>query len=81
MFDMHLCLSGSVNIRYILQTQPSGLYNESLVWVSLYPSLPSSILVVLSFRPTPFAAVACYPFTFPSVIPDFYAKTKYSSYV
>jgi hypothetical protein len=26
MFDLHLCLSASVNVRYILHTQPLGLY-------------------------------------------------------
>jgi hypothetical protein len=39
MLDFHLCLSGSVNVRYVLYTQPLGLYNKILVWVSLYPSL------------------------------------------
>jgi hypothetical protein len=32
MFDLDLCLSASVNVRYILHTQPLGLYNKDLVW-------------------------------------------------
>jgi hypothetical protein len=64
MFDLHICLSASVNVRNNLHTQPLGLYNKILVWVSLYPSLSLSILVGLSFLPPrPFAMVACYPFT------------------
>jgi hypothetical protein len=40
MLDLHLCLSASVNVSYVLHTQPLGLYNNKiLVWVSLYPSL------------------------------------------
>jgi hypothetical protein len=67
MLDLHLCLSASVNVRYILHTT-LGLYNKILVWVSLYPSLslylslldyPSHLLHLL-------ATVACYPFTSPS---------------
>jgi hypothetical protein len=57
-------LSASVNVRYVLDTQPLGLYNKILVWVSFYPSLSLSILVGLSFLPpTPFATIACYHFT------------------
>jgi hypothetical protein len=64
MLNLKLCLSANMNVRYVLHTQPLGLYNEILVWVSLYPSLSLSILVGLSFSPpTPFATVACYPFT------------------
>jgi hypothetical protein len=38
--DLHLCLSASVNVRYVLHTHPLRLiYNKILVWVSLYPSL------------------------------------------
>jgi hypothetical protein len=57
------CLSASVNVRYILHTQPLRfIYNKILVWVSLYPPF-----VGLSFSPsTPFATVACYHFTSPS---------------
>jgi hypothetical protein len=39
MFDLHLCLSTNVNVRSILHTQPLGLHNKILVWVSLYLSL------------------------------------------
>jgi hypothetical protein len=44
---------------------PLGLYNNKiLVWVSQYSSLSLSIFVGLSFLPpTPFAIIACYPFT------------------
>jgi hypothetical protein len=28
MLDLDLCLSASVNVRYILHTQPLGLYNK-----------------------------------------------------
>jgi hypothetical protein len=59
MLDLHLCLSASVNVRYVLPTQPIGLYNKVLVWVSLYLSL-------LDYRSHPLhllATVACYPFT------------------
>jgi hypothetical protein len=35
MFDLHLCLSASVNVRNNLHTQPLELYNKILVWVSL----------------------------------------------
>jgi hypothetical protein len=66
---LHLCLSASVNVRYISHTQPLELYNKTLVWASLYPSLSLSILVGLSSSPlTPFAIVACYPFTSPSLL-------------
>jgi hypothetical protein len=44
MFDLHLCLSASVNVRPILHTHPLCLYNKILVWVALYPSLSLSIL-------------------------------------
>jgi hypothetical protein len=68
MLDLHLCLSASVKVRYVLHTQPTGLYNKILVWVSLYASLslylslldyPSHLLRLL-------ATIACYPFTSPS---------------
>jgi hypothetical protein len=40
MLDLHLCLSASVNVRYVLHTQPLRfIYNNVLVWVSLYSSL------------------------------------------
>jgi hypothetical protein len=52
MLDLDLCLSASVNVRYILHTQPLGLCNIDLVWESLYPSLSLSILVGLSFSNT-----------------------------
>jgi hypothetical protein len=66
--DLNLCLSASVNVRYISHTQPLRfIYNKTLVWVSLYSSLSLSPFVGLSFSPsTPFATVACYPFTSPS---------------
>jgi hypothetical protein len=64
MLDLDLYLSASVNVRYILHTQPLRLYNKVLVWDSLYRSLSLSIFVGLSFSlPTPFAIVACNPFT------------------
>jgi hypothetical protein len=68
MLDLDLCLSGSVNVMYILHTQPLRfIHNKILVWVSLYPSLSLSILVGLPFSPpTPFATIACYPSTSPS---------------
>jgi hypothetical protein len=31
MLDLHLCLSASVNVRYILYAQSLGLYNKILV--------------------------------------------------
>jgi hypothetical protein len=31
MFDFHLCLRASVNVRPMLHTQPLGLYNKILV--------------------------------------------------
>jgi hypothetical protein len=31
MLDLHLCLSASVNVRYILHTQHLGLYDKVLV--------------------------------------------------
>jgi hypothetical protein len=31
MFDLHLCLSASVNVRPILHTQSLGLYNKILI--------------------------------------------------
>jgi hypothetical protein len=37
MIDLDLCLSASVNVRYILHTQQLRLYNTDLVWESLYP--------------------------------------------
>jgi hypothetical protein len=52
MIDLDVCLSASVNVRYILHTQPLGLYNIDLVWESLYPSLSLSILAGLSFSNT-----------------------------
>jgi hypothetical protein len=61
--DLDFGLSASVNVRYILHTQPLRfIYNKILFWVSLYPPF-----VGLSFSPsTPFATVASYPFTSPS---------------
>jgi hypothetical protein len=53
MLDLDLYLSASVNVRYILHTQPLRfIYNKILVWLSLYPSLSLSILVGLSFSNT-----------------------------
>jgi hypothetical protein len=61
MLDLDLCLSASVNVRYILHTQPLRLYNKDLVWESIHPSLSLSILVGLPFSPSiPFDIVACY---------------------
>jgi hypothetical protein len=78
MLDLHICLSASVNVRYVLHTQPIGLYNKVLVWVSPY-SFPSlSILVGLSFSPRHLlATAACYPFT--SLILSFISHQPYSS--
>jgi hypothetical protein len=49
MFDLHLCLSASVNVRPILHTQPLGLYNKILVgnlFVHCYFSpLPPFLLI------------------------------------
>ena len=45
MFELDLCLSASVNVRYVLHTHPLGLYNKILVGLSLYLPLlncPSS---------------------------------------
>jgi hypothetical protein len=41
MFDLNLCLSANVNIRYVLQHThtPLDLCNKILVWVSFYPPL------------------------------------------
>jgi hypothetical protein len=39
MLDLHFYLSATVNVKYVLHTQPIGLYNKVLVWVSRYPSL------------------------------------------
>jgi hypothetical protein len=53
MLDLDFCLNASVNVRYILHTQPLRfIYNKILVCVSLYPSLSLSILVGLSFSNT-----------------------------
>jgi hypothetical protein len=52
MLDLHLCLSASVDVRYILHTQPLRfIYNKILVFVSLYPCLSLSIFGGLSFLP------------------------------
>jgi hypothetical protein len=51
MFDLHLCLSASVNVRHILHTQPLGLYNKILVgnpFVHHYFSTPSTFLLISS---------------------------------
>jgi hypothetical protein len=45
MFDLHLCLSDSADVRYILHTQPLGLYNKILVgylYINGYFCLPST---------------------------------------
>jgi hypothetical protein len=45
MLDLHLCLSASVNVRYISHTQTLRfIYNKILVRVSLCPFLSLSIL-------------------------------------
>jgi hypothetical protein len=50
MLDLDLCLSVSVNGRYILHTQTLRfIYNKILVWVSLYPSLSLSLVDCLSY--------------------------------
>jgi hypothetical protein len=37
MLDLHLCLSASVNVRYILHTQHLELYNKNLVvYISIH---------------------------------------------
>jgi hypothetical protein len=76
--NLDLCLSASVNVRYILHTRPLGLYNKDLVWESINPSLSLSILVRLPFSPSiPFDIVACYPFTSPRLF-FFYLIYPYS---
>jgi hypothetical protein len=50
MFDLHICSSASVDIRYILHTQPLGLYNKILVgylFIHRYfsPPLPHFLLI------------------------------------
>jgi hypothetical protein len=42
LFDLHLCLSSSVDARYILHTQPLGLYNKILVG---YGSIPPCLSI------------------------------------
>jgi hypothetical protein len=52
MFDLHLCLDASVNVRPILHTQPLGLYNKILVgnlFVQCYFSPPPPFLVYLIY--------------------------------
>jgi hypothetical protein len=79
MLDLDLCLCASVNVRYILHTQPLGLYNKDLVWKSTHPSLSLSILAGLPFSPSiPFDIVACYLFTSPRLF-FFYLIHPYSS--
>jgi hypothetical protein len=49
-FDLHLCLSASVNVRSIIHTQPLGLYNKILVgnlFVHHYFSSPPPFLAYL----------------------------------
>jgi hypothetical protein len=66
MIDLHLCLIASLNVRYILHTQPLGLYNKILVWVSLsLLSLYLSLLDYPSHLQHLFAIISCYPFTSP----------------
>jgi hypothetical protein len=51
MFDLHLCLSASVNVRPILHTQPLGLYNKILdgnPFVLRYFLSPSSPFLLTS---------------------------------
>jgi hypothetical protein len=51
MYDLHLCLSASVNVRYILHTQPLGLYNKILVgnlFVQRYFSSPPPFFLISS---------------------------------
>jgi hypothetical protein len=40
-FDLHLCLSASVNVRPILHTQPLGLYLKSQMGISLSTVIPN----------------------------------------
>jgi hypothetical protein len=77
MFDLHLCLSASVNVRPILHTQPLGLYNEILTWVSLYPSLslylslldyPSHLLHLLLPLHTILSPPLAFPFSISSTL-------------
>jgi hypothetical protein len=76
--DLDPCLSASVNVRYILHTQPLGLYNKDLVWESIHLSLSLSIHVGLPFSPSIlFDIVACYPFTSPRLF-FFYLIHPYS---
>jgi hypothetical protein len=55
MFDLHLCLSSSVNVMPILHTQPLGLYNKILV------GNPFVLCYVLSLSRNPFLAYPIYP--------------------
>jgi hypothetical protein len=48
---LHLCLSASVNVRYILHTQPLALYKKILVgylFVHCYFSSPAPFLLISS---------------------------------
>jgi hypothetical protein len=52
MFDLHLCLSASVNVKPILHTQPLELYNKILVenlFVHRYFSSPPLFLAYLIY--------------------------------
>jgi hypothetical protein len=49
-FDLHLCLSASVNVSSILHTQPLGLYIKSYLGISLSTiiSLPHPLFLLIS---------------------------------
>jgi hypothetical protein len=50
-FDLHLCLSASVNVRYTLHTQSLALYNKILggyLFVHYYFSSPPPFLLISS---------------------------------
>jgi hypothetical protein len=69
MFDLDPCLSASVNVRYVLHTQPLRFIYNKLVWISLYSplSLHLSLLDYPSHLLHLLAIIACYPFTSPSL--------------
>jgi hypothetical protein len=64
MLDLHLCLSASVNVRYVLHTQTfKFIYNKILVgYLSIHLYLYLSLLDYPSHLQHLLATVACYPF-------------------
>jgi hypothetical protein len=70
--DLHICLSASVNVRYVLHTQPLGLYNNKILvgylfihlflYLSLldYPSHLPHLLLPLHAIPSPPTSILSY---------------------